>query len=307
MNSDLDIIADAAAAWHAASLHDDMDWDGFTAWLEADPRHRTAYDEVALADALAVEHAPAPVIAANDDEAAPSAAPRWWRWGGAAIAASLLALVVAPQIMPPASVVYATEGQSRTVALKDGSRIVVAPHSRLEVGGRHQDRLALSGGGWFDIRHDPARAMEIRAGELTISDIGTSFDIQASAGRVRVEVAEGQVSLVSGRLARPIALAVGHAAEFDGARGTSFVSTVDQGNIGEWREGRLSYDSAPLALVAADLARYAGVQVIIPPALGQRRFSGTLNTGNGETALRDLSQLMGLELGRRGSGFELSE
>ena len=38
MSSAKDIIAQEAAAWHAASFDDDMDWDGFTAWLEADPR-----------------------------------------------------------------------------------------------------------------------------------------------------------------------------------------------------------------------------------------------------------------------------
>ena len=33
-------ILEQAAAWHAACARDDMDWDGFTAWLEADARGR---------------------------------------------------------------------------------------------------------------------------------------------------------------------------------------------------------------------------------------------------------------------------
>ena len=37
--------------WHLASCRDDMDWDGFTLWLEADPRHRAHYDEITLTDA----------------------------------------------------------------------------------------------------------------------------------------------------------------------------------------------------------------------------------------------------------------
>ena len=47
MNED---IHEEAARWFAAQDADDMDWDGFTAWLEADPRHRQAFDAVALLD-----------------------------------------------------------------------------------------------------------------------------------------------------------------------------------------------------------------------------------------------------------------
>ena len=51
-----DRIIEQAAAWHVASSDDAIDWDGFTAWLEADPRHRTAYDEIALTDAVVLDH-----------------------------------------------------------------------------------------------------------------------------------------------------------------------------------------------------------------------------------------------------------
>ncbi|HTN13263.1 MAG TPA: hypothetical protein VL094_00500 [Sphingomonadaceae bacterium] len=36
-----------------------------------------------------------------------------------------------------------------------------------------------------------------------------------------------------------------------------------------------------------------------------RRFTGTLVIGDGKAALRDLSQLMDLELGRSGDGYRL--
>ena len=56
MNRDEARIEEEAAAWQVASANDDMDWDGFTRWLEADPRHRRAFDEVALADTLVDDH-----------------------------------------------------------------------------------------------------------------------------------------------------------------------------------------------------------------------------------------------------------
>lgn len=318
MNREDDIIAAEAAAWHVASFTDEMDWDDFVIWLEADPRHREAYDEVALADSLAAAHGHVPVeqhLVANDtdtnDEVAtliPAARTRIWRvWAGSAIAASLAALVVMPQLMSPAPRVYVTQRAMQTVALDDGSHIVVAPYSRLEVGGKHQDQLALTGGAWFNIRHDPSRQMEIAAGELTIGDIGTSFDVQAAEAHVRIEVAEGQVAVTSERMQAPVRLSAGRALAFDGKRGTSAIMPLNAKDAGEWRHGRLTYDSAPLALVAEDLRRYAGVKVTVPRELSDRQFSGTLMADNGEAALRDLSQLMGLELRAGGDTYSLSE
>ena len=309
MNRDEDTIIARAVQWHLASEADDMDWDGFAAWLAADPRHRAAYDEIALTDAalgevgMTPEEAPAP-LAANDDE--PPARRRGWAvWSGGALAASLAALALVPQLTEPAPQVYATTAKAQNIALADGSRIALAPHSRLTVEGREQDRIALEGGAWFDIRHNPSRQLVIDAGGVAISDIGTSFDVQAAPGRVSVEVAEGQVALSGDRLAKPVQLAAGHAFRLDSASGTAITAPLEEGEAGEWREGRLSYRNEALGLVAADLARYAGVQIDLAEGIENRQFSGTLAVGDGDAAVRDLAQLMGLGVERSSAGYRL--
>lgn len=317
MTTQHDTIFERAIAWHLASERDDMDWDGFTAWLEADPRHAAAYDEIALSDAALADHAdvldeafadadrvPA---AANDDAPLPSKAGlrRWVPWAGGALAASLVALAVTPQLGGPEAQTYTTTGGSQLVALEDGSQIELAPHSKLTVDGPQQEKLALEGGAWFDIRHDPSRPMTITAGSIAISDIGTSFDIQASGDQVRVEVADGEVSVSGQALAQPVRLVAGRGFHYDGKAGTAQTRSVGQGDFGEWREGRLSYDNAPLALVAADLARYAGVEIKLAQGLDARRFSGTLALGDGKAAVQDLAQLMGLALVADGVGYRL--
>jgi len=227
-------------------------------------------------------------------------------WGGMAVAASLAALVALPTLIEPSPSIYTTGNATRTVALEDGSRVELAPHSRLEVAGRRQQRLSLSGGAWFDIRHDPSRAMSISADGLTISDIGTRFDIQSTGrGSVRVAVDEGRVAVSGGSLARKVELGQGHALDVDAADHIARVRRVPTEQIGAWRNGRLTYDGAPLALVAADLSRYAGVKVDVAHAVAARQFSGTLVIGDGQAALRDLSQLMGLRLERSADGYRL--
>ena len=309
MNGDDAIIAEAAA-WHVASENDAFDWDAFTAWLEADPRHLHAYDQVARTDAVLRDQAETRWFGHDDDgaellEPMPRRQVHWGRWAGGAVAAALIAAVAVPRFSGPSPAVFDTGAQSRTVALADGSSVTLAPRSRLEIAGREQERMTLAGGGWFDIRHDPARRIAITVGDETIRDIGTRFDVQNTADGLRVAVAEGRVTIASDALAAPVRLEAGRVFSLDRKAHEARTGPFDTRTAGEWRQGRLSYQQAPLRLVASDLSRYAGVRVEVDDAVADRRFSGTLIIGHGDTAVRDLSQLMGLELDTRGGGYRL--
>ncbi|GGY97766.1 FecR family protein [Novosphingobium colocasiae] len=302
-----------AASWHVRSEDerpDAMDWDAFTDWLEADPRHRHAFDQMALtADAIDRHKTELGVADADEDDDVSPQRGRGalWRWGGLAIAASLAAIVAAPQFLVPAPAVYATQAGSSRIALADGSSVLLAPHSRLTVAGRAQDHMDITGGAIFDIRHDPSRTLTISAGGVSISDIGTRFDVQQQDEAVRVSIAEGRVRVSGQALAQPIALAAGSGLTFDANAGTAIVAPVKAADVGAWQDGRLSYDNAPLALVATDLRRYAGVRVNVPAPLRSRRFSGTLIVDDGEKALRDLVQLMDLRLGGHAGAWRLEQ
>lgn len=306
MTTNKDIIAEAAR-WHVASQRDDMDWDAFTLWLEADPAHLQAYDEVSLTDAALdmVDPEKLAPVAANDDEGQGLVASfGWGRWAGVAVAASLALVLGISTWWPDPAQVYRTGSESMTIALEDGSSVILAPASELTVDGEEQ--LALQGAAYFDILHDPSRRLEVTAGGLTITDIGTRFDIQAVGEDVRVAVGEGTVSVASPRLSAPVTLTEGRQLHFDAASGRSLASPVDVGSVGSWRMGELTYSAVPLSLVSTDLSRYAGVEIDVPQDIGGRLFSGTLSIDDGNAAVRDLSQLMGLRLERRGDGYRLS-
>lgn len=322
MNRENDAILAEAARWHVASEDDAMDWDGFTRWLEADPRHRSAYDEIALTDDLVVAHRVGLGDAfgqiagdSRQDEITPAGSGdvirirfgRKWGWAATAIAATLAGVLAVPQFIDPAPKVYETAAGAQRIPLDDGSTVMLAPRSRLTVAGRDQDRMALSGGAMFDIRHDPDRQLTITAGDLRISDIGTRFDVQAQNAHVRVAVVEGRLQVSSDQLAAAVHLVAGRGLSFDGSEGTSQVVPVRPEDVGAWQQGRLSYDNAPLTLVVADLRRYAGVEVEVPANLRGRRFSGTLVIGNGDAALRDLAQVMGLRIGGRAGAWRLEQ
>ena len=293
-------IVAQAAAWHVASAQDDMDWDGFTLWLEADPLHRAAYDEIAMADALLDEHRAVlhDVHADVASQPVPHRARRWPWAAASALAVSAVAAIIAlaatPSLWRTPETEYATSAAARTITLADGSMILLAPHSRLDISGKDDTTMRLVGGAFFTIRHDPARQLAIAAGPVIIHDIGTRFDVQADTGTARIAVSEGRLEASAPALSQPLPLTSGRSLLFDGPTATATLSDAALADIGNWRQGRLTYESTPLALVAEDIGRYAGIPLGVPGALRSRRFSGTLIIDKAHEAPRDLAQLMGL-------------
>lgn len=308
-------ITEEAWQWHEALQRDDADWEGFTRWLEADPAHRTAYDAVALLDDALTRQsarlaAVLPADGAEDGAQALRPVRRWGVWLGGAVAAALALVVAVPQVMPgaPATEEFATgTGETRPIRLADGSRITLGPSSRLSLTRGETTAIRLTGGAWFDIRHDPSRALSIDAGGQRISDIGTRFDILSLAGHVYVAVAEGQVSVgPAGAGAAPVKLGAGHSLAIDTRTNDAQMRTVMPNDVGSWRSGRLVYNDVPLALVAADLSRYGGRMVSVAPEVGDRRFSGILAVGKDANPAVELGDLMGLRAVPDGAGLRLA-
>jgi transmembrane sensor len=301
-----DVIDLEAIRWHDALGRDDADWDGFTAWLEADPRHRTAFDAVALVDARLTAHhdtLAAILPAEMPAEAAPVPSSRRWWWGGGAGAAlaavAAAALLLVPGAPPPVQTYATGPGQTRAIALADGSRITLAAASRLTVASG--DHMRLDGAALFDIPHRPARQLTIAAGGVTVTDIGTRFEITADPAAVRVAVETGHVAVAGPGLAAPVPVGAGRRLVLDRASGT-----VEQGplrNFASWRAGRLVYENAPIALVAAEVGRYAGTKVVVAPGLATRRFSGVLTIGTG--VVDDLARFLGADVRREQDGIRL--
>lgn len=299
-----------AARWYAAQDGDAMDWEGFTAWLEADPRHRAAFDGVALlGDALdRGRDAIAAHLPANEDAAPEQGGSRRWRWwwgvaGGGAAAAALALVLAVPRESAPA--VYATAAETRTVALADGARVTLAPRSRLAVSGGPGDRLTLEGAAYFDVPHRPDRTLTVRVGGFEVRDIGTRFAITSASAIARIEVAEGRLAIASDQLARPVELAAGQSADADFAEGRVRLGVVAPASVASWRSGQLRYADAPLALVAADIARYGGKPVDVDPALRTRRFSGVLRISDGSKLAATLGAIMAIDVVEDGRGLHL--
>lgn len=253
------------------------EWDAFMAWLEADPAHARAYDvvSVAVGDAARLLAHGAP---ANDDAMeGPSARRRRPAWLAGGLAAAAALLVALWTIGGPARDLYMVEtrpGEMRTVALENGTRVALAGGTAMAFD-REDTRFARldRGQALFTVRHDAQRPFEVLVGKERLVDLGTVFDVRSDAGALSVAVAEGAVSYDP----EGAAVRVGPGQVLRRAAGATdlVLADVPAEQVGEWNEGRLTFEAAPLSEVAARLTRATGIAYVAAPG-GGSSVSGSI-------------------------------
>jgi len=308
MSEDID---ETAARWHLRQADDDMDWDGFALWLEADPRHSAAYDAIALLDERIDRARPILALSKGKADPEPRRMGRFIGWGTAAagIAAAVAVTVTQFSTAPPSApqqVAYrASAGKVRNLQLADGVMASIAPGSVLRASSRDAPIL-LEGSAFFDVRHDDAHPLVIKAGDYEIRDVGTRFEVMSGSGMLRVAVADGRVAVQSTKGLGKTQVAAGQVLTI-GADGASEVRPGRDDAVASWRHGTLIYDQVPLGLVVADLSRYGGKPIEVDPGAARRRFSGVIAPGDREAMAAALAELTGLHARTDGDAIRLGD
>jgi len=302
-----------AIDWHVRQR--DMsaaEWDAFATWLEDSPANARAYDAVAMADALLVAPVaePEPVIA-EPPLAVPVAANdnrgwgRWWLMGGVAAAVALIAGPVLMQAHPDIRVEQTRPGETRVIALNDGTQVELAGGSRLRLD-RNDMRVATleSGQALFRVRHDASAPFELRSGDVAIRDVGTVFNVRREGARLDVTVAEGAVAFAP--RGQTVQLTAGQGVRLDEARGSLRRVQVDPAMVGGWRRGLLDLDGDTVDTIAARLQSAYGMRIAVEGPLAKRSVTGLVRvTGDASRDVPRLAKLIGAEWRQSGGDWIL--
>jgi transmembrane sensor len=273
-------------------------------WLEENPsdtRVIEALDQAtkgaSAATPVDVEAALRSVKARGRGADAPSRTRRWAMF----VAAALITIAVGFGYMRLGVTTLPTTwatlpGVRDSISLGDRAHVILAPGSRLVA---TEDGGTLVGEAYFTVTHDPARPFTIRAGTVTVHDVGTRFavrhDSMGTGEVVRVVVLEGSVDVSAAGGVSSARLAAGDEATATGGR-VDVRRGVDTAQDVAWTTGRLAFHDAPLAQVLQDLRRWYGLQFEVrDPALLSRHFTGTFDN---EPAARVID-VLGLALGAR--------
>jgi transmembrane sensor len=274
----------------------------FEQWLAADPAHAAAFadsravfeDLGRLQNLRAYARLPARPLS-------PVARLQLW-WEGAhaapkfALAAASLALAVAItwQFISIRTDSYQTSvGQTRQVALADGSQVDLGPASSLRVRLSHGRRDAFldSGEAFFTVAKQHDRPFYVDAGEAQVRVVGTQFNVRRDAKLVRVAVQEGVVQVGAKYGGQALTLRRGQdATAKDGALSEG---SIDAAEAGAWRGGRVYYAGARLSEVVADARRYTSRPITFAsPEIAELEVTASFRTEGFEAFITGLPAVL---------------
>jgi len=275
---------------------------GLRAWLDADPLHARAMEQVEEQWRLARHLAPAPAPRRT-------VAPRYQV--GLAFAAAALAVVF--MLVRPlyGEAHFATGiGEVRDVTLADGSQIHLDADSMIDV--RYQllsREVHLSrGAGEFTVAHNRWRPFTVAAGAAEIRVTGTHFLVRRDRDGASAYLISGGIELLDAKTGeRKAVLHPGTAATVS-ASGALSVQASDGSKDKAWLSGKLLFDQATLSEALDQFRPYGPVSVqLASDELRGLRISGLYSSNDLRGFLQSVATLYPLRLSAAADGGVLVE
>jgi ferric-dicitrate binding protein FerR (iron transport regulator) len=194
------------------------------------------------------------------------------------------------------------KGGQYQVVLPDGSKVWLNAASRLRYPVAftgNQRVVELEGEAYFETAKDPHRPFSVKAGDVVVQVLGTSFDVMAYKDEkaTHTTLISGAVKVASQKESK--LLQPGQQAVINANAGIG-VNTVNTDEVIAWKNGYFSFRDADVAAVMRQLERWYDVTVSYPSGIPGGTFSGEM--GRGLT----LSQALKI-LGQANVNFKIEE
>jgi len=195
-------------------------------------------------------------------------------------------------------------GEKQEVTLEDGSKVTLAPNSKIRVRfSSDTRRIELDRGeAFFQVHAEPRRAFWVEAGHARTRAIGTSFSVQRRSDQVIVTVVEGRV--VVDRSAGTADVSVGaneqvSIADAGAAAGSLPVHRVDGKVETAWLQGALIFDRETVTEVVQQFNTYNRVQIrVVDPGLANRQVTAVFQATDPESFVSFLQAAGGVTVHR---------
>lgn len=323
MTNKTEDIREDDAAWDAAmgfvlELHETPEdprlIEQLMRWLDEDPSHLEAYQQVEMIWALtgqmdastadsATEYEPeatdsephkAEVVpltvtkqvscSTSDSNTAKTSVRNWHKTLVPAAIAACMAWVMLPsmnlsQVLSSAAITTAV-GEQKSVTFSDGSTTVLSTRTRMDT--RFDDtrrRVSLhSGEAFFRVSKDPQRPFVVATAWGDVTVVGTRFNVRAGlANSLVVTVEEGIVDVTLATETSPRRLQAGDRLTLS-ETGEVALSLVAIDQIAAWRNQEIIVNNWTIGELIQELERYQpGVTTLLGDSLSEQRISGVFH------------------------------
>ena len=201
-------------------------------------------------------------------------------------------------------------GEQRHIALADGSALDLGPDSRVSTHfTRARREVQLERGqAFFTVAHNAARPFIVQVNGLTVTAVGTSFDVRMGPRNTVVTVSEGRIDVAPaaaddgpGAHTAAVRASNGQRVTFSKSARRLSVATVDPKVAGSWRNGTLQFVGESLEDVVGAVNRYSPSPIVVAPAFQQTRFTGTVSPTKVREWLKALEQIYAVDVVDQGT------
>lgn len=309
-----DAIREEAAAWFARRRDGactPSEEVAFGNWRDRSEAHARAYAETErawhewkqLQGSECMREMAAAAMAATAPRRQRIPAGRRWR---PLLAAACIVAVVAiggikllPLLSTPTMTYTAGLGEQRTEQLPDGTRVTLNTDTTLQVRyGRQRREVVLQHGeAMFDVVHDATRHFVVTAGDGSIVDLGTQFEVRKQDDTAVVTLLQGRVEVVAQDERKQ--LVPGEQARYGGRTAGISVRQVDTAVVTAWLRGRLDFNGMPLAEAVAEANRYSVIKLRLgDPELANMPVGGSFRAGDNAAIAAALSAVFPVRVAR---------
>ena len=203
------------------------------------------------------------------------------------------------------------KGQKTRIALNDGSYVWLNADSKLTYSSRFdkdQRWLQLDGEAFFEVAKDPLRPFRVKAGNLLVEALGTSFNInvEKNAQKASVALNTGKVLVtLAGSDKQSVLLTPGQQA-YAGPEGNLVVKPFDYLEKISWKDDIIYFNNARLEEVVNRLSNWYGVEFeITGKPMAPWHYSGQFDHDILDNVLTSLSFAEKFEYDIRGDSVHI--
>jgi transmembrane sensor len=176
----------------------------------------------------------------------------------------------------------ATKGSVSTIEFADGTKVWLNSGSELSYREDHKNkqRLAeLHGEAFFEVKHRADFPLMIKANDIVVRDLGTTFNIKAYAEDKSVETAliEGKADILSEKGNSLVALHPGENAIYNTENRKIEIKPIANNVLSAWRDGKFVIRDQRLEDIFKELSRWYDVEFRFEnQALRDYRYTGNI-------------------------------
>jgi ferric-dicitrate binding protein FerR (iron transport regulator) len=244
--------------------------------------------------------------------------PRRAWFTAAAVLLLLLGFYGYDRFTAPADIVVTNNTPGReTITLPDGSTVVLNEAATLRYAPGEVRRVRLTGEAYFRVTKQPTTSarFEVTTADLTVTVLGTEFNVKAFGDQTTVYLDEGKVQLELGPgSGKQLSMVPGELVAYSKQRGRILDNrTAHPLESTSWLESVARFEDAPLSEVLDAITAIYGIQLNLAPALraqqetlnNKTNFNGGIPTNNLDLSLQTLRDVYDLETEQRGSTYTL--